>query len=177
MSVAAFVGGFLNPLTVPAHILALLGLGLLIGGQDAGRRLVAYVGFALALATALAAIAWAVGQTPAMDVLLCATGLIGLLVALAFALPSTLCVALALIVGVALGLDSPPQVIAMADAALALTGTWLGASCALALVVVCTGRLTHDWQRIGVRIVGSWIAASAILVLALRFARGMLFAM
>jgi hypothetical protein len=33
------------------------------------------------------------------------------------------------------------------------------------------------WQRIGLRIVGSWIAASAILVLALRFERGMLFAM
>ena len=30
---------------------------------------------------------------------------------------------------------------------------------------------TRPWQRIGVRIVGSWIAASAILVLALRLAR------
>jgi hypothetical protein len=34
-----------------------------------------------------------------------------------------------------------------------------------------TARSRRDWQRIGVRIAGSWIAASAILVLALRLAR------
>ena len=33
-----------------------------------------------------------------------------------------------------------------------------------------TSLLRRDWQRIGARIVGSWIAASAILVLALRVA-------
>jgi hypothetical protein len=32
-------------------------------------------------------------------------------------------------------------------------------------------RLRRHWQRIGIRIAGSWIAASAILVLALRFLR------
>jgi len=32
-----------------------------------------------------------------------------------------------------------------------------------------------NWCRIGARILGSWIAASAVLVLALRFARGQLF--
>ena len=40
-----------------------------------------------------------------------------------------------------------------------------GACCELA------SRLTRDWQRIGARILGSWIAASAILVLALRLCR------
>jgi hypothetical protein len=55
-----------------------------------------------------------------------------------------------------------------------LVGTGLGACFALAVVVVCTSRLTREWQRIGVRILGSWMAASAILVLALRFARGLM---
>ena len=175
MSVDAFAGGLLNPLTVPAHILALLGLGLLIGRQDAGWRLIPLAAFALALAAGLAAIALALGQTPAVDVLLVATVVSGLLLALALALPNVVCAVVAVVVGAALGLDSPPQVILMADAALALIGTWLGASCALAVVTAFASRLTRDWQRIGVRIVGSWIAASAILVLALRFARGMLF--
>ncbi len=177
MSAAAFAGGFINPLTVPAHLLALLGLGLLIGRQDGGARLVALAAFALALAAGLSTIALAVGQTPAADVLLCVTAVIGLLVALALVLPSLLGVALAVVAGAALGLDSPPQVIAMADATLALTGTWLGACLALGLVAVCASLLTRDWQRIGTRILGSWIAASAILVLALRFARGLLFDM
>jgi hydrogenase/urease accessory protein HupE len=177
MSVAAFAGGFVDPLMVPAHLLALLALGLLVGRPDGGSRIVALVAFALALAAGLSAIALAVGQTPATDVLLGVTAVSGLLVALAFVLPSLLGVALAVIAGAALGLDSPPQVIAMADATLALTGTWLGACLALGFVAVCASLLTRDWQRIGTRILGSWIAASAILVLALRFARGMLFEM
>ena len=41
----------------------------------------------------------------------------------------------------------------------------------LALVAAIAMHATRPWQRIGVRIVGSWIAASAILVLALRLAR------
>ncbi len=177
MSAAALAGGFLNPLTMPAHLLALLALGLLIGRQDGGSRLVALAAFALALAAGLSAIASAVGQTPASDVLLCVTALSGLLVALALVLPMVLCIALAVIAGAAIGFDSPPQVIAMADATLALTGTWLGACLALGFVAVCASLLTRDWQRIGTRILGSWIAASAILVLALRFARGLLFDM
>jgi hypothetical protein len=32
-------------------------------------------------------------------------------------------------------------------------------------------RLTNAWQRIAARILGSWIAATAILVLALRLVR------
>jgi urease accessory protein len=177
MSVAALTEGVLNPLMVPAHILAWLGLGLLIGGGRAGESLAPLVAFALGLAGGLWAIALAFGQTPAGDVLLCAAALIGLLVALAVALPNFLCVLIALIVGAALGLDSPPQVIAMTDATLALAGTWFGACLALGFVSVCAGLLTRDWQRSGMRILGSWIAASAILVLALRFTRGMLFGM
>jgi hypothetical protein len=41
----------------------------------------------------------------------------------------------------------------------------------LVVAVECASCLTRDWQRIGARIFGSWIAASAILVLALRLGR------
>ena len=177
MSFDAFAGGFLNPLTVPAHLVALLGLGLLIGARPGGRALLPSSVFVIGLAAGLAAIALGAGQTPAIDGLLAATAVSGLLVALAIALPDALCVGLALVTGVALGLDSPPQDISMTRAMLALAGTWLGACLALALVVAGARASTRDWQRIGVRILGSWIAASAILVLALRFARGMLFDM
>ena len=46
-------------------------------------------------------------------------------------------------------------------------------SAGICLVLLATPALAHtgDWQRIGVRILGSWIAAGAILVLALRPAR------
>lgn len=175
MSADAFVGGLLNPLTTPAHLIALLGLGLLIGGGRSGSRLAPLAAFALGLGGGLAAIALGVGQTPALDVLLIATALIGLLVALAPAIPTMMSALLALIVGAALGLDSPPQAISIADATATLIGTGLAAGVVPLVVVACVTLITRAWQRIGLRIVGSWIAASAILVLALRFARGMLF--
>jgi hypothetical protein len=41
----------------------------------------------------------------------------------------------------------------------------------LALVAFLASHAARPWQQIGVRVIGSWIAASAILVLALRLAR------
>jgi urease accessory protein len=176
MSFSAFAGGVLNPLTIPAHLLTLVGVGLLIGAQPGG-RLIPALCFAAGLAAGLAAIAHAVGSTPALDVLLILSGISGALVALAIALPQMLAALVAALAGLALSLDSPPQAISLADATTALIGTWFADMLAFAIVILIAARLTPGWQRIGLRIVGSWIAASAILVLALRFARGMLFAM
>ena len=101
------------------------------------------------------------------------------MVAIARPLPALACALLAAIAGVALGLDSPPEAISIAVATAMLVGTGLGASLALAIIVAGTSYLARvrdwNWARLGGRILGSWIAASAILVLALRFARGQLF--
>ncbi len=169
----SFLGGLLHPLAVPAHALALLALGLLIGQQRA--RFAPFAAFVAGLGAGLAALAFAVGATSAADVLLAGAALAGLLVALARPLPTLVSALVAVIAGLALALDSPPEVTSLAAATVMLIGTGLGACLALAIVVVGASYVTRDWQRIGIRIVGSWIAASAILVLALRFARGQLF--
>jgi len=145
----------------------------LLGQQ--GRARLPLMAFAAALAAGLAAIAFAVGQTPAGNVVLLAAALIGILVALAMPLPLAVSTAFAAVTGAALGLDSPPQAISLAAATMTLIGTGIGACCALAIAVIAVRPLRRGWQRIGMRIVGSWIAASAILVLALRYARGLLF--
>jgi hypothetical protein len=166
------IAGLLHPLTVPAQALALLAAGLLVG-QQRGLVLPLAV-FAVGVTTGLATIAFAARQTFSADVLLATAGSAGALVALAQPVPaaSTL---VAGVSGIALGLDSPPQAISLTVAAQMLVGTAVGAWLALAVVVTCTRGLMRAWQGIGVRILGSWVAASAILVLALRFARGQLF--
>jgi hypothetical protein len=83
-------------------------------------------------------------------------------------LPRSIGVLLAAVVGLALALDSPPEAISVRDANLALLGTATGAVLVLVALVQMTSRLTRAWQRIGARVLGSWIAACAILVLALR---------
>ena len=166
-----FYGGLLHPVRTPTHGLALLGLGLLIGQQPAGKRLLPLLLFALALAAGLLALALAVGETPAGDVLLVGVALSGALVAAAFRLPFLVLGPLALAIGAAIGLDSPPEVISVEEAVVMLIGTGLGATIALALVVAGAARMARDWQRIGVRVLGSWTAASALLAIAVRFTR------
>ena len=77
----------------------------------------------------------------------------------------------ALITGLAIALDSPPEVISVREAIVMQIGIFCGATSLLIVIVECASRLRRDWQRIGVRILGSWIAASAILVLALQLAK------
>jgi urease accessory protein len=166
-----FYGGLLHPVRTPTHGLALLGLGLLIGQQPADRRRLPQVSFVLALAGGLVALALAVGETPAGEVLLLGGALSGALAAAAFRLPLLVLGPLALAIGAAIGLDSPPEVISVQEGVVMLIGTGLGATIALALVVAAAARMARDWQRIGVRVLGSWTAASALLAIAVRFAR------
>jgi hydrogenase/urease accessory protein HupE len=173
-----FLRGLLQPLALPAHVLALLAFGLLIGQQGARTRLLGLASFIAGLAGGLIAIALAVGQTQAANVLLAAVGLAGLLVAVGRPLPAFACALLAAAAGVALGLDSPPEAISIAAGTMMLIGTGVGASVVLAIVVASVGSIgAQKWTapRIGMRVLGSWTAASAVLVLALRFARGQLF--
>ena len=161
----AFVDGFINPLTTPAHVLVLLALALLLAEQP--QRLAGVLIFALALTTGFVAIVLAVETTPARIVLLAVAVVLGAMVAAAW-VPKLLAWLLVAIAGAALALDSPPQAVTIADAYATLAGTAVSA-CTMLVVVAAFARHAHaDWQRLGVRILGSWIAASAILVLAVQ---------
>jgi len=161
----AFVDGFINPLTTPAHVLALLALALLMAREP--QRFVVLLVFALALVAGFLAIVLAVETTPARTVLLAVAAALGAMVAAAWA-PKLLAWLFAAIAGAALALDSPPQAVTITEAYATLAGTTVGA-CAMLVVVSAVAAHVHaDWQRLGLRILGSWIAASAILVLAVQ---------
>jgi hypothetical protein len=164
-----FLAGLLHPLSITAHVVAIIGLGLMIGQQS--RRRVTLLAFAIGLVAGLAALAVAVGETRAPLVLLTGAALAGLAAAVGWPVPSILGAPLALIVGAAIGLDSPPRVASIAAANAALAGTALAAFLAVAMIAVITGRIHKGWPRIGVRVLGSWIAAASILVVALQLAR------
>lgn len=170
LGIGGFSGGLLHPLFVPAHAMALLGLGLLIG-QQAGWGRVVLVCAAAGLAAGL--IVMTRGAVPVLmnEALLGLAGVTGLLLAAAWPLPKAIGYALAVAAGLAVALDSPPEVLSISEANLMLAGTGLGAAMMLLLAALASSRLRGGWRRTGVRIVGSWIAASAILVLVLRFAR------
>jgi hydrogenase/urease accessory protein HupE len=166
LGVTGFAGGLLHALLVPTHLMAVVALALLIGQQRRGHG--AVIAYAAAIIAGLGAIALAYVPTRVEEGVLAVAASAGLLVALARPLPRSVGVLLAGASGLALALDSPPEAISLGDANLALLGTAIGAVIVLLALLQVTTRLTRAWQRIGARIVGSWIAASAILALALR---------
>ena len=161
----AFVDGVLNPLTTPAHVLVLLALALLLARQP--QRYAVLLAFALALAAGFVAIVLAIETTPARTVMLAVAAALGVMIAAAWA-PKLLAWLFAAIAGAALALDSPPQAVTITEAYATLGGTAVGACAMLVLVAAIAGHVKADWQRLGIRILGSWIAASAILVLAVQ---------
>lgn len=167
--IGALTAGLLNPLFNPSHAMTLIGLGLLIG-QQAWRRsaLIAYVA---GLATGCFAVAAAYASIYSSEAVFALTAIIGLLVAIAVPLPGVFVLFLAAAAGFAIAFDSPPDALSIAKAILMQLGTFLAASLYLVAIVAIASFLTRDWQRIGMRIVGSWFAASAILVLTLNLTK------
>jgi urease accessory protein len=166
-----FPGGLLHPLFVPAHVLAVTGLGILIGQQRPRWGIAAPLGYVAALAIGLGALTLAVVPRYSGEAVLMSAFVVGGLAAWARRLPEPIGCALAAAIGLSIALDSPPQVISIAEANLMLLGTGLGAAAFLVVVTACASRFRRGWHRIGLRVLGSWIAASAILVLALQWAR------
>jgi urease accessory protein len=166
----SFHGGVLHPLLVPAHALAILAAGLLIG-QRPLRPGPAMAHYGAGLLIGFGAMIWAVVPQSAPEVLLAAAAMSGAVVALAWPVPKWLINALALVIGLALALDSPPHVISIQQANVIVIGTFCGAVMLLVAVVEAAAIFRGGWQGIAIRILGSWIAASAIMSLTLRLAR------
>lgn len=164
-----FVGGLMHPVMMPAHLLALLGLGLLAGQQTKGRTALITM-FALGLIAGLLAITYAAGPSSANLVLTASAAVAGAWTAAARPLPPVLGWPLMSVAGAAIGLDSPPETASLREANHMLLGTGLAAAVILAALAALVARLNRDWQRLALRIAGSWIAAAAILVLALALA-------
>jgi urease accessory protein len=167
MGIGGVLGGMLHALLIPEHGLSLLALGLALGQQEQSVRRAGILIYLLALTCGLVAAAFAVGETLAADVLLTATGILGLLVVTMW-IPTYLLWALAAIAGLTIALDSRPEVASNEEAVRMLLGSGLGAAASLAIVAEVSFLLRSNAQRIVARVVSSWITAIAILVLSLR---------
>ena len=170
LGIPGFPGGLLHPLLVPSHLLAILALGLLAGQQapEWGRAVPG--AFIIALLVGLGTLTLGIALRGVVFVLLALAVANGALAALARPLPELWGGVLAVLTGLAVALDSPPEVISVREANLMLIGTGFGGTILLVVAVEAASRLTRPWARIAARVLGSWIAACAILVLALRIA-------
>jgi hypothetical protein len=158
MGIGGVPGGALHAMLIPEHGLGLLVLGLVLGRQAWPQRRVGLTIFAAV---------FAIGEGLAADVLLTATGVLGLLIAAAW-VPPTLGWALAAIAGLTFALDSRPEVTSSQETVEMLVGTGVAAVVIVAAISELSFRLRGNAQVMVSRVLGSWIAAIAILVLSLR---------
>ena len=159
----------MSVLLAPMHVLALVALGLLIG-QRRWSQIVIVV-YVAGVLIGLCAIALAYVPQFAEEGLLAATAMAGLLLAWARPWPAWLGAALAAGVGLTLALCSPPEALSLAQANAELAATAAGAIIAIWAIARLGRRLTKPLPQLATRILGSWIAASAILALTLRMFR------
>jgi hypothetical protein len=75
----------------------------------------------------------------------------------------------ALLSGVALGLDSPPDAIRLDEAVAMLIGTAGGGVAMLAVMTPAASVIARWRHGIALRVAGSWITAIAIMALAVRW--------
>ena len=166
--IGGFSGGLLHPLLIPAHGLALVALGCLCGALNVRARLRVIAIFVAVAAVCIVLVTMAFSAVNAELIVLSLAGFAGLLLATGLRMPLAMLVVLAICVAGALTFDSVPALLSAQDTILSLAGTIIAATFLFAAITFLSGAGPQVWRRIGIRILGSWIAASAIMVLALR---------
>nr|WP_241263229.1 HupE/UreJ family protein [Parahaliea mediterranea] len=166
--IGQFYGGLLHPLLVLPHALCLLAFALLVGQRGVRAMQVGYPPFLATLAIGLVLAGFSIPLGIASEpVLLTLTAACGVLVALQWSPPLFAFTLLGAVIGLVVGADSGVEGLSRQQTFAALLGCWLGAVVALIVIAGLVELFTRPWQRVVVRVLGSWGSASAILVLAL----------
>ena len=164
-----FYGGLLHPVFVPAHLLLLIAIGLFVGQRGVKDNQSAVLVYLVAVAVGLVTAWFSVGSEIEMLVLGAAAS-IGILIAVSPVVNQYWCALIAASAGLLLGIDSAQDPLSDKEKLASL----LGSGIALYLLFLYPLALADTfkkkpWQIIGIRVIGSWIAASSLLVLALSY--------
>jgi len=167
-----FVNGALHPFFTPAHTLILLGSALLLGQQVSCR-----VGLTIRVFAACSAIGLACtipGQIPEIPQA-CLVGFalcLGMLVASERRLPGWALAGLGALAALGIGLDSGLEAPVVANVPKMLLGNWLSMNAVTFYLAICASNgADKQWARTGIRVIGSWIIAVSLLVLAFALKR------
>lgn len=166
--IGEFYGGMLHPLMVLPHMLALLVFALLIGQSGVRAMQLTYPVFMLALTIGLFLAGFSVAPISMTEPVLLVTSTgCGLFVAAQRPPPVFVLALLAGILALLIGMDSGVTGLGRRETFATLLGCWLGAVLFLIVVAGIAELAQRSWQRVALRVLGSWTAASGALVLAL----------
>lgn len=164
--------GALHPFVTPAHALIILSLGLLLGQREPFElklpvRILAPVS---ALALGLTAIGWfsEIYQPLLVAVALCCA----VLVAIGRQYPAAVYRILCVVAVLGIGLDSAAEDGTAFAVAKTLIGTWISLNLVIPYIAICASNgAGREWAGTAIRILGSWIVAISLMVLAFALKR------
>ncbi|MEE2732498.1 MAG: HupE/UreJ family protein [Pseudomonadota bacterium] len=161
-----FYNGVLHPALVPSQLMLLIALGLYLGQRDVAQNQAPIASFLVAAALGL----MVTGFTPVVDLqlpVLATTIVVGALVAADWQWGRLGRMALGLVAGLLLGLDSAQASLTGLTRLVALFGCYIGMTLLLIFPMALADRFNQqEWQRIGVRVTGSWLVAAGVMVVA-----------
>ena len=164
-----FYNGMLHPVLVPSHLLLLIATGLFIGQQGIAENLGAFVVFLVATVVGLV-VAWFSIELNLEVMLLCFAVITGILIAINPVVSLLGCSLIAALVGFSLGADSGQVAMSGKEKLATLFGSGVGIYLLLLYPMGLVDRFNRKaWQKIGVRVIGSWLAAASFMVIALSF--------
>ena len=165
--VGDFYAGMLHPVTALEHALPFAALGLLVGQQGTERAYNAVLVFPVALAVG-AYLTRLVPSLPGVwSVNIASAVLLGGLVAAARPVPVSLLHGLAVLFGLTHGYAHGDALAETARPSLFIAGLAVAGGLVLAYGIGLVMQLRPFWARVAVRVAGSWIAATGLLVLGL----------
>lgn len=157
----------LHPFIVLDHALCLAVAGLFAGQQESLGPWRGLVSLLLGVVAGFASLVLFPGFPGDVFLPMIFAALIGVLVALAPRLGRAAAALVVLAAGFAVGLNTYPEDGLVFVLAMTLGGLMIGAGVLFTALAWPVSLLKRDWHKIGVRIAGSWIAASVCLILAL----------
>lgn len=163
-----FYGGMLHALTSLDMLLAMVALGLLGGQQGRAPALSVLAAFPLAVLVGAVVGAAGMGPSDVTPALIVVMVLLGLLVAVARTLPAGAVLVLAILLGLLVGAGNGAEMGPDTQAWRFVPGVTLAALLVVSYAIGFVRWLKAPWTRIAVRVGGSWIAATGIMVLALK---------
>ena len=165
--IGSFYNGLLHPILVPAHLFLLVAIGLFLGQQ--GLKKVEQLLGVFASATLVGFIAaWFSSGSETETLVLVLSATLGIMIAISPQASFLWCTAMAFLAGLFLGLDSAQEELAGKEKFLSLFGSGVAIYFLFLYSLAMAKSFNNkNWQKIAIRIVGSWIAASSLLVLAL----------
>nr|WP_249730140.1 HupE/UreJ family protein [Chelatococcus sp. YT9] len=164
--VGDFYAGLLHPFVAPAEALAIVATGLLMGRSGLAACRYGIVAFGSALAAGLAFGSMIDPGSDRTTLLALLASIMAAVVITGLRAPLWIGATLAVLAGVVVGIDATPSRTTPSGILLTGLATLLAGTALITMAAGLALRAAQHWQRVAVQVAGSWIAASAILLLA-----------